>query len=322
MTSAPASLSSVSSSTLSSDQHRPPTARWVDGVALMLSAASATGMVMTAESGWVVLGMLALAISMLGAGSRRWLVLPLVLSVAGVITGFCLHVVIPAEWAEADHLGWGRAAGAIAVAGIAAWVVRGRMRRMHGDLVDAQEFARDATVHDELTGLPNRRGLFMLATQILESARRRGDAVYCMYLDVDGLAQVNDEYGHHAGDAVLKVVGQALTRSTRATDAVARVGGDEFVVIGPGTGLAPQEIERRVRTRCLEQVAVPRSMWSARISAGGAVLEPWDDGNIDTLLDRADREMHLRRTVRREAANPPYRPLRHDPSPHPPEVRR
>ncbi|HEX3003228.1 MAG TPA: diguanylate cyclase, partial [Angustibacter sp.] len=121
---------------------------------------------------------------------------------------------------------------------------------------------------------------------------------------------------------ILLTVAEALSRSTRATDAVARWGDDEFVVVGPGTGLAPLEMERRVRARCLESSPLPREQWAARISAGGAVLEPWDDGDVSTLLHQADREMQLRRALRREAAAPPYRPVRLDPSPFPPDTRR
>ncbi|GMA85666.1 hypothetical protein GCM10025868_09160 [Angustibacter aerolatus] len=121
---------------------------------------------------------------------------------------------------------------------------------------------------------------------------------------------------------MLLTVAEAITRSTRATDAVARWGDDEFVVLGPGTGLAPLEIERRVRARCVETTTVDRSIWQARISAGGAVLEPWDEGDVDSLLRVADREMHVRRTLRREASAPAYQPVRHDPSPRPPDSRR
>jgi diguanylate cyclase (GGDEF)-like protein len=201
-------------------------------------------------------------------------------------------------------------------------VAHRRWNRTQHQVVQALAFAQDATVHDPLTGLANRKGLDMLGLQILESARRRGDAVYCMFLDVDGLARVNDELGRRSGDDVLLSVAEAISRSTRATDAVARWGDDEFVVLGPGTGLAPLELERRVRARCLEAAPVPRSVWSARISAGGSVLEPWDDGDVESLLRQADREMHLRRALRREAAAPPYEPVRLEQSATPPEPRR
>ncbi|MGL5828644.1 MAG: GGDEF domain-containing protein, partial [Angustibacter sp.] len=145
---------------------------------------------------------------------------------------------------------------------------------------------------------------------------------YCLFLDVDGLDRVNTRMGRAAGDEVLRVVARAVSSCTRGTDVAARWGDDEFVVIGPGTGLPPLEMERRVRSFCLEKSAIERTDWPARISAGGAVLEPWDEGSVESLLGEAEREMRLRRTLRRESAAPTYRPVRHDPSPRPPESRR
>ncbi|MGL5857638.1 MAG: GGDEF domain-containing protein [Angustibacter sp.] len=302
---------------------RPRFTPWLlDGAAVLCGVVGSGALSVTADPGWVLVQLIGCALLPLGTGARRWLVTVFGLCGVGLVLGLGGAIVATSSWQSADRLAWGRAVLAVTAVCVLTAVSRARLRRLHSELVDAKLSVDDASVHDPLTGLPNRKGLAMLSRQILESARRRGDAVYCMYLNVDGLARVNDELGRQSGDAVLTMVGQSLDRSTRATDAVARVGADEFVVIGPGTGLAPQEIERRVRTRCVEQAAVPAAVWPARVSAGGAVLEPWDDGDIDTLLDQARRELHLRRTVRREAAVAPYRPMRHDPSPRPPEPRR
>jgi hypothetical protein len=80
-------------------------------------------------------------------------------------------------------------------------------------------------------------------------------------------------------------------------------------------------MERRIRAHCNEQLSSDRRNWHARVSAGGAELEPWDDGSIDSLLRQANREMHLRRALRREAGVPAYQPTRLDPSPQPPQSR-
>ena len=150
-------------------------------------------------------------------------------------------------------------------------LTRARSERERAETDRAIERAQDVAVHDALTGLTNRRGLALLGGQILESARRRGDAVYCIFVDVDGLSRVNEELGHGAGDDVLLTVAEGLRRSTRATDAVARWGDDEFVVVGPGTGLAPLEMERRIRAHCVEHTSIDRRIWQARVSAGGSV---------------------------------------------------
>jgi diguanylate cyclase (GGDEF)-like protein len=134
-------------------------------------------------------------------------------------------------------------------------------------------------------------------------------------VDVDGLTRVNVDHGQRAGDDVLLTVSDALSRCTRATDAVARWGDDEFVVVGPGTGLPPLEIERRVRALCRVGHSVDRTAPQPRISAGGAILEPWDDGDVESLLRHAGREMHVRRALRREAVVPAHRSPREDPGP-------
>jgi diguanylate cyclase (GGDEF)-like protein len=164
-----------------------------------------------------------------------------------------------------------------------------------------------AAVRDHLTGLANRRGLAMVGAQIVEQARRQGDAVHCIFVDIDGLKRVNDELGHAAGDEVLVAVAEALRATTRATDVVARWGGDEFCVVGPGPGMAPLEMERRVRDNVVLADEVPPEVWPVRVSAGGAMLAPWDSGTLETLLGKADQEMYLRQSLRKEAAPLPQR---------------
>ena len=75
----------------------------------------------------------------------------------------------------------------------------------------------------------------------------RATPSHCIFVDIDGLKQVNDALGHAVGDEVIVAVAEALRAATRATDVVARWGGDEFCVVGPGPGMAPLELERRVR---------------------------------------------------------------------------
>lgn len=293
-----------------------------DSAAVLLAVVGAAVVVATLDPDWSVVSLLALALVPLGSPRLIPRVAVLAVVAAGWLAGVGRAVIETTTWTATDYLGWGRALGALVLAAVLAAIMHGRIDRTQRRVDQALAFAQDATVHDPLTGLANRKGLSMLGAQILETARRRGDAVYCMFLDVDGLARINTELGHNAGDDILLTVAEALSRSTRATDAVARWGDDEFVVVGPGTGLAPLEMERRVRARCLESSPVPRDKWAARISAGGAVLEPWDDGDVGSLLHQADREMQLRRALRREAAAPPYRPVRLDPSPNPPDPRR
>jgi diguanylate cyclase (GGDEF)-like protein len=205
--------------------------------------------------------------------------------------------------------GWSHfAVGMVAATAVALLVNRLR-RRQTVDLHAARAEAEAAAVRDHLTSLANRRGLAMLGGQIVETARRQGDAVHCIFVDIDGLKAVNDAAGHTAGDEVIIAVAEALRAATRATDVVARWGGDEFCVVGPGPGMSPLELERRIRDHVRAGLLpVEEDVWSVRVSAGGAMLAPWDSGSLDTLLSKADQEMYLRRSLRRENPLPTRKP--------------
>lgn len=177
-------------------------------------------------------------------------------------------------------------------------------RRGIDRLAEALEAAERAAVEDGLTGLLNRRGLVLVGEQIVATARRAGNAVHCLFIDVDGLKDVNDRQGHRAGDMVLVAVADALRQSVRAGDVVARWGGDEFAVIGPGPGTAPIDMELRIAGRVCELPPEGVRDWQPLVSVGSAMLTPWDDGDLGSLLDAADREMYRRRALRR-TLNPP-----------------
>ena len=85
-------------------------------------------------------------------------------------------------------------------------------------------------LHDELTGLPNRRLLMDRLSLAIAHARRNKGTMAVMYLDLDGFKQVNDNFGHDVGDALLKMIATRLVAAVRQEDTVARIGGDEFVI--------------------------------------------------------------------------------------------
>jgi len=159
------------------------------------------------------------------------------------------------------------------------------------DLTDckrAEEQAQVLAVTDSLTGLGNyRRILDVLRTEI-ERSGRTGRPFAVLLLDVDGLKDVNDRYGHLAGSRALCRVGDVLRLFCRAIDTAARYGGDEFAVILPETNAsAAALVASRIRQRIATDTAQPTL--SASI---GVAVYPCDGETIEGLLQKADYEMY------------------------------
>lgn len=114
---------------------------------------------------------------------------------------------------------------------------QGRMTRLIGTHTDiharkqAEESAREASLHDPLTSLPNRALIFEYGSRLLAAAQRNHGRGALLFVDLDRFKPINDQYGHEVGDRVLQEVGQRLKGCTRDEDLVGRLGGDEFVII-------------------------------------------------------------------------------------------
>jgi diguanylate cyclase (GGDEF)-like protein len=139
---------------------------------------------------------------------------------------------------------------------------------------------------DDLTGLANRRRFRQELARELAGAGRFGRAVSLLLLDLDGFKGVNDRYGHDRGDEVLKTIAALLTRRTRGGDLVARVGGDEFALLLPGTS-ADEAADLALRLD--KSIAARVGDVGIRASVGVASY-PATDG--DQLLAEADRRLY------------------------------
>jgi diguanylate cyclase (GGDEF)-like protein len=151
-----------------------------------------------------------------------------------------------------------------------------------------QELIRLATT-DPLTGLPNRRAFFALAQQ----SHPAGGALSAVMIDIDQFKQVNDEYGHAAGDeAICAIAGVASQESS----IVSRLGGEEFAVLLPGSDLdRGGEIAERMRCK-VEALQLPTDRGLMRLSCSFGVAE-WRSGeSIDLLLHRADGALYAAKT--------------------------
>ncbi len=165
---------------------------------------------------------------------------------------------------------------------------------LHRDL----QLLQRQTLTDPLTGVGNRRGFDRRLHEEWARHLRSGEALSLLMIDVDMFKQYNDTYGHPAGDDVLSLLCELLRMPLRASDFVARVGGDEFAVILPNTPEVGAElvVERiQAMLRAAQWPYCPVS-----ISAGVATLSPGEVCDFGALLQRADQEMYMRKQGRRK----------------------
>lgn len=160
----------------------------------------------------------------------------------------------------------------------------------------ANEQLRILALHDPLTGLPNRNALAERLSVALTRASRSQEAVALLFLDLDGFKQVNDDFGHAAGDDVLREVAQRLQQAVRATDVVVRFGGDEFVVLldtevrDDTPALVCERIFALLQAPCV--VTHGTAQVSAMVSVSiGVAKHPPLPNRAEDLLRRADAAM-------------------------------
>ena len=146
---------------------------------------------------------------------------------------------------------------------------------------------------DALTGLPNRSLLLDRLTQALSTAQRHATQVAVLFLDLDHFKDVNDTLGHAAGDLLLQAVSQRLRRCVRKVDTVARVGGDEFVLVLPDVSSAEQAavVAENVMWSMSESFVIEGHPLRVMASVGISIY-PDDGSDIDTLLKNADAAMY------------------------------
>jgi diguanylate cyclase (GGDEF)-like protein len=180
----------------------------------------------------------------------------------------------------------------------------GEVERLQEELAQARtklaEIEAKADI-DPLLNILNRRGFERELRRALAYVKRYGTRAALIYLDLDGFKPINDAYGHAAGDAALKAVAQALLENVRASDTVARVGGDEFVVLLWNLDAADVAAKAAALERLVAGLEIPFGIknLSVGVSAGSTVLEPLDEAAA--VLVRADKAMYRRKAGRKFA---------------------
>lgn len=161
----------------------------------------------------------------------------------------------------------------------------------------AQERIEFLAWHDPLTELPNRLYLIEHLARILAVARRRGKAVAALFLDLDKFKTINDTLGHHAGDELLRLAARRLTSAVRQSDLVARLAGDEFLIVLDDIAGLPDVT--RVAQAVLDALRQPFPLPAKRVTLTpsiGISLFPDQGDTVDELIRRADAAMYQAKT--------------------------
>jgi diguanylate cyclase (GGDEF)-like protein len=160
--------------------------------------------------------------------------------------------------------------------------------------------ARKQAMHDPLTGLLNRRALAEFGGEMFNRCQTLNEPMTAVMIDCNDFKALNDEYGHQAGDHTLQLLARALETETRKMDIVARVGGDEFIMLLPGSDEAEaKKVMARVEDAFIGRVC--DAGYATSLSVGLAVATSMDH-HFDALLGRADDRMyHMKAKTKSQA---------------------
>lgn len=170
-----------------------------------------------------------------------------------------------------------------------------KSERLAQELSDANLRLTDLVYIDGLTGLHNHRFFQETLAKEIARAQRYHFNVSLILFDIDHFKQVNDNYGHPAGDLVLVNIARAMRKTVRPSDVVARYGGEEFAVILPETNMSGAKVFASRLRRTIEGVLTPTGSQqiSVTISAGVTTFNPQQKTTKDQLIDTADRGLYL-----------------------------
>jgi diguanylate cyclase (GGDEF)-like protein len=171
------------------------------------------------------------------------------------------------------------------------------------ELEKANERLRNLSLTDGLTGLNNRRGFMILATGLLKFARRAGYPVHLLYIDLDSLKQINDTFGHSAGDAAITQFARILTDTFRDSDVLGRLGGDEFVsLIIDASESDLASIQARLQSN-VDLYNLQAASGQALAFSLGVIYLPADSSTtMEELLSQADVAMYKHKQSRKRVA--------------------
>jgi len=158
----------------------------------------------------------------------------------------------------------------------------------------------DLSLDDELTGLYNRRGFTMLAEEEVRLAHRKKRSMVLVFGDVDNLKKINDTHGHAQGDQALKEISAILKKAFREADIVARIGGDEFVVLAIDSSIEGGEIlTNRIQSFLERRNQTGNCLYQLNLSMGTACYDPEAPCTVSELIAQADGRMYAQKRDRK-----------------------
>ncbi|MBI5057372.1 MAG: PAS domain S-box protein [Nitrospirae bacterium] len=168
-------------------------------------------------------------------------------------------------------------------------------------LKEAEEALRSMSFVDDLTGLHNRRGFLTLAYQQLKTARRDKKIMMLIFADIDNMKSINDTLGHITGDQALRDASAVLKKTFRESDIIARIGGDEFVVLAMETPDAnPASLTKRLQAHLDEYNAPEGKTFNLSLSIGITYYDPENPSTVDELLYKADTLMYINKKEKKK----------------------
>jgi len=170
--------------------------------------------------------------------------------------------------------------------------------KANAQLKENEKVIANLAYYDNLTGVANRTLFYELAENLLKNSKRNESVFALMFLDVDQFKNINDTYGHEAGDKVLKRVAEILTAATRENDVVARHGGDEFLILLPFVGAHRDCEEIACRIVNGENMFVNYNGRRINISLSmGISFYPGCGNTVDKLIAEADKAMYIAKNM-------------------------
>jgi diguanylate cyclase (GGDEF)-like protein len=207
------------------------------------------------------------------------------------IIGFTIVFSNSAYWREQWGFSVGLLIGQIALPLYFSILLK-QLNSQHDELKKLYEqMARHAT-HDSLTSLPNRKHFYDHLTETMASAKQEGRSFTVLYLDLDGFKAINDDLGHAVGDQLIERTARRLEKCVRKADMVARVGGDEFIVML--RDIVPSDVTT-VAEKIIESLAEPFMIAGRTLSVTtsiGLATYPQDGEDVNALIHSADSAMY------------------------------